>query len=292
MKIAIYSRSYTEDLRPFITRLLQLSQASEASLCFHRTFLNEIIQAGLTNENHPTYGNGTPMPTDIDLVISIGGDGTMLDTTKFVRGSNVPILGVNAGRLGFLSSIAPDQFDVAWEAIQQKNYDIDYRTTIKLEGAPSDEVHTNFALNEITLQKMDSAAMITIHAYVNGEYLNSYWADGLIVATPSGSTAYSLSCGGPIVLPKSNNFVITPIAPHNLNVRPIVVPDDSTIDLQIESRNDSFLVAMDSRSYALSGSPSLTVKKNDFEIQLLRLENHSYLQTIQTKLNWGWDKRN
>lgn len=292
MKFALYSRSYVPELRPFVEQLLALAERDGVEMLYHQAFLDELANEGLIPQNALSYGNGVNMPEDVDCVISLGGDGTLLDTTKFVGSKGTPILGVNAGRLGFLSSIAPDQFEVAWESIRQQNYELDGRTLIKMESEVPGLGATNFALNEITVQKKDSAAMITIHAYINGEYLNSYWADGLIIATPSGSTAYSLSCGGPIILPKSNNFVITPVAPHNLNVRPIVVPDDSVIDLKIESRNDSFLVAMDSRSYSIEGSPDLRIAKNDFDINLLRLKDHSYLQTIQSKLSWGLDKRN
>ena len=231
--------------------------------------------------------------SDIDLLISFGGDGTLLDTVTMIKNSNIPILGVNAGRLGFLANINQDDILLVVKALKYKNYKIDERSLLHVENKNILK-HTvsNFALNEVTLHKKDSSSMLKIDAFLDEEFLNTYWSDGLIIATPTGSTAYSLSCGGPIITPGSNNFVITPIAPHNLNLRPMVVADNVSIRLKAESRESYFLVTMDSRSVSLKNYEEIIIKKADFSIKLIELPDHNFLKTVRNKLFWGKDSRN
>jgi len=229
----------------------------------------------------------------IDLLISVGGDGTFLETIHIVRDSGIPVLGVNTGRLGFLASTHKDEIKEVLEYIHNDKYRLQNRTVLTLETKENLFGENNFALNELTVHKKDSSSMITIHAYFGDLYLNSYWADGLIISTPTGSTAYSLSCGGPIVVPGSGSFVITPIAPHNLNVRPIVVPDNRTIRLKIEGRGEEeFLCTLDSKSVTIDSSIELYIKKANFELNVVQTDKQNFLNTIRNKMMWGLDSRN
>lgn len=228
----------------------------------------------------------------LDSVISLGGDGTILDAVTVVRDSEVPIMGINLGRLGFLASIGKARIEQAVKALIGGHFSIEWRRLLHLESNMPLFNDVRFALNDFTLLKRDTSSMITIHAYLNGAYLNSYWADGLIVATPTGSTGYSLSCGGPIIFPNSGNFVITPVAPHNLNVRPIVVSDRSIISFEVEGRADNFLCTLDSRFETVTNDHQLAVRSADFTIKLVQLHGDTYLKTLREKLNWGVDARN
>ncbi len=228
----------------------------------------------------------------IDLVMTLGGDGTILQATTLIRDLGIPILGVNLGRLGFLASVEQKYIAHSIEQVLQNQYHIEERSMIYLESSPQLFGGATFALNDFTLHKRDTSSMITIHAYINGDYLNSYWADGLIVSTPTGSTGYSLSCGGPIVFPNSGNFIITPVAPHNLNVRPLVISDSSVISFEIEGRSENFLCTLDSRFETITSEHQLAVRKCDFNTRLIILKNISFLKTIQDKLSWGSDNRN
>ena len=227
-----------------------------------------------------------------DFLISIGGDGTYLNTIALVRDSGIPIVGINTGTLGFLSNIPKDEIEFAIDEIIKGNYTLDKRTLLKLETDENLFGDLNYALNELTIHKQDSSSMITTQVYLNEVFLNSYWSDGLIIATPTGSTAYSLSCGGPIITPGSGNFIITPVAPHNLNVRPVVIPDDNTITVKVEGRNERFLISLDSRSETIDQSVKLKIRKQDFHVNLLRLNNQNFPSTLRNKLMWGLDKRN
>jgi len=227
-----------------------------------------------------------------DFVISLGGDGTILDAITVVRDSNVPIMGINMGRLGFLASIGKTRIESAIDALIHGQYSIEWRRLLYLESNIPIFGDTRFALNDCTLLKRDTSSMITIHAFLNGSYLNSYWSDGLIVATPTGSTGYSLSCGGPIVFPNSGNFVITPVAPHNLNVRPIVISDTSILSFEVEGRAENFLCTLDSRFETINSDYQLAVRSCDFTASLVQLHDVSFLNTLREKLNWGVDARN
>ncbi len=228
---------------------------------------------------------------EIDFLFSLGGDGTILSAATLVRDSDIPIMGINLGRLGFLSSIEQKYIDKAIGYLKESRYKRERRSLLSLEANRPLFGEIPFALNEITVLKRDDSSMIIVHVYVNGEFLNTYWADGLIVATPTGSTGYSLSCGGPIIFPTSNNFIITPVAPHNLNVRPIVISDDSEIDLTVEGRSDSFLCTLDSRFEVINSDTKLKIRKCDFEIQLVQLDEMSFSKTMRNKLMWGYDMR-
>ncbi len=227
-----------------------------------------------------------------DYVITLGGDGTILNAATVVRDSNVPILGINLGRLGFLAGIEKTKIKEAIELLQRGMYSIERRSLLQTESNMSLFGEIPFALNDFTILKRDTSSMITIHTFIDGAYLNSYWADGIIIATPTGSTGYSLSCGGPIIFPGSGNFVITPVAPHNLNIRPIVISDNSVISFEVEGRAENFLCTLDSRFETITSSTQLAVRKGDFEMLLVQLNDTSFMSTIRNKLAWGMDSRN
>lgn len=229
---------------------------------------------------------------DADFMISIGGDGTLLETVSYVGPRQTPILGINTGRLGFLATTAPQQAREAVNSLYNNYFVLEERSLIHLETDRELFDGTNFGLNEFTITKRDTASMIVVHTYIDGEYLNSYWADGLIVATPTGSTGYSLSCGGPVVLPQSGNFIISPVSPHNLNVRPLVVSDNSVISFEIQGRSKNYLVSLDSRSRVVDAAIQLAVRKESFKARLVQLDGANFLQTLRNKLNWGLDVRN
>lgn len=228
----------------------------------------------------------------IDFVITLGGDGTMLNAVTLVRDAGVPMLGINLGRLGFLATIDKSHIRDSIQKLKRGQYIIEERSTLYLESHPELFGEIPFALNDCTLLKRDTSSMITIHTFLNGDYLNSYWADGIIISTPTGSTGYSLSCGGPVIFPDSGNFVLTPVAPHNLNVRPIVLSDESVISFEIEGRADNFICTLDSRFELINGSHQLAVRKNDFPIRFVQLQDVTFLNTIRQKLGWGEDVRN
>jgi NAD+ kinase len=225
-------------------------------------------------------------------MISLGGDGNMLDTVTHVRDSGIPILGINYGRLGFLANIGKEELHLAIDAIVNRKYVLEKRTLLHLDADFPLFGDTPYALNEFSIQKKDSSPMIKIHTYLNGEFLNTYWADGLIVSTPTGSTGYSLSCNGPVVFPDSHTFIITPISPHNLNIRPIVIPDNTIISFEVEGRTDGFLTTLDARRQIVPKESQLAIKKENFDINLIRLNENNFLQTLRDKLSWGLDKRN
>ncbi len=226
-----------------------------------------------------------------DVLICVGGDGTILDTLSIVRDTGVPILALNTGRLGFLADVQLENLQHALDDIEKGNYSIEQRSLLQLDSSHP-LFDYNFALNDFVIHKKETSSMIVVHAYLNGEFLNSYWSDGLIISTPTGSTGYSLSCGGPIIFPKSDSFVITPIAPHNLNVRPVVVSDDVVISFEIEGRASSYLASMDARSQSISGEVNMAIRKADHKLNLMRLSNIHFLDTLRSKLHWGFDRRN
>lgn len=225
-------------------------------------------------------------------MVSLGGDGTLLDTITLVRNKNIPVVGINFGRLGFLASIGRDEMGEAVKALARRSFIIDKRTLIHLDSNLALFDDAPYALNEFAIHKQDVAPMIKIHTYLNGELLNTYWADGLILATPTGSTGYSLSCAGPVVFPEACGMVLTPIAPHNLNVRPIVIPDNTIVSFEVESRSDQIICALDSRREIVDKNIQLAVRKESFMLSLVRLNENNFLQTLRNKLSWGLDKRN
>jgi NAD+ kinase len=225
-------------------------------------------------------------------VLSIGGDGTLLDTVTYVGSLQLPILGIHTGRLGFLATITPDRIAQAIDALYKGHFNIEERSLIRVDTDPDVFGSLNFGLNEFSVLKRDTSSMIVVHTYIDGEYLNSYWADGLVVATPTGSTGYSLSCGGPVMLPQTNNFIIAPVCPHNLNVRPLVVSDQSVISFEIEGRSTSYMLALDSRSLPVEASVQIAVRRETFNARLVKLNHVNFLSTLRSKLNWGLDRRN
>ena len=293
MKVALFGKSVKADSVPFVKELINQLKAVHADVYFN-PYINNLAEDLLDVKSKNIFDLNSEFPKDLDFLISIGGDGTLLDTIPLVNNSNLPILGVNAGRLGFLANTTQEEIALAVKALKEKTFKIDERSLIEVNSTNSSSPfgNSNYALNEITIHKKDSSSMLAIHAYVDDEFLNTYWADGLIVATPTGSTAYSLSCGGPILSPSSDNFVITPIAPHNLNLRPMVVNDNVTIRLQLDSREEQCLVAMDSRSVSIENELELQLKRANFNIRLIELPNQNFFKTIRNKLFWGKDVRN
>lgn len=291
MKIAIYGKRLTKNYWPFINILFENLLKREVAIYIYKPFY-DFLNLHIDLDSNLNIFNDYQDISDANYLFSIGGDGTMLETITLVRDNDVPILGINTGRLGFLTSITTEEIDEAINDIFEGNYDLDKRTLLSLETESNLFGDVNYALNEITLQKKDTSSMITIHAYLGDEFLNSYWADGLIISTPTGSTAYSLSCGGPLMLPSSGNIIINPIAPHNLNVRPIVIPDNIELTLKIEGRTRNFLVALDTRSLSAPLAKEIKIKKSDHTVSLIRFKKNSFLNTLRTKLMWGLDKRN
>ncbi len=292
MKITIYGKTFNPGFKPYIKELFEKLHQNKVKVNVYKPFLEFIRKkTGIEPEHNDIFENQDDIRDDIDFMISIGGDGTFLETIPFVRNHNIPIIGLNSGRLGFLANIAKEEISSAFKAIFEKEYKIENRALIKLDTKKSIFGDLNFALNEITIQKKESS-MITIDAFLNDEFFNTYWTDGLIISTPTGSTAYSLSVGGPILLPDSSNFIIAPIASHNLTVRPIVVPDSVVITLKVRKRKEKFFVTADNRTRLIDSSVKLKLYKADFKLKMLQLPNNNFYTTIRNKLMWGVDKRN
>jgi NAD+ kinase len=293
MRVLVFGKQYKEKDLPQVQEVFDALQTEGIEISIFEPYLHDIQQLIKLPKNcEPFIGYESFRTQSIDFVMVLGGDGTMLAATTLVRNSGVPMLGINLGRLGFLASIEKTHIRQSVEMLAKGQYRIEERTTIYLESNPRIFGEMPFALNDCTLLKRDTSSMITIHAFLNGDYLTSYWADGIIIATPTGSTGYSLSCGGPIIFPDSANFVITPVAPHNLNVRPLVLSDDSVIAFEIEGRADNFICSLDSRFELVGNHHQLAVRKNDFPIRLIQLQDTTFLNTIRAKLGWGEDVRN
>ena len=292
MKIGINTRPLTDEHTSFIINLFQNLKSRGVELHVHLNFFNwlKLHQQNVDQVNYFT-GN-QDLSKDLNFVFSIGGDGTLLETVTFVGAKEIPIVGINAGRLGFLATVQINEVDQSLDNLFSGNYKVEKRSLLKLESDKDLFGGLNFAVNEFAILKKDTSSMIVVHAYLDGEFLNSYWSDGLVVSTPTGSTGYSLSCGGPIVLPESNNFIIAPISPHNLNVRPIIVPDSCELTFKIDDRDKKFLVALDSRSISANPDIELKVKKEKFNLMLVSFEGGDFITTLRKKLNWGLDVRN
>jgi len=292
MKIAIYSRGIENNQHNDMELFLEELNAHKIEAVFFQDFFNQFYSIVKMEGKYSTFNSSDDLDESFEAIISLGGDGTLLDAVTFVKDKGIPVLGINYGRLGFLASIGKEELHSAIQALVKRTYVMDKRTLIHLDADIPLFGDIPYALNEFTIQKKDSTSMIKIHTYLNGEFLNTYWADGLIVSTPTGSTGYSLSCSGPIVFPDSGSFVITPVAPHNLNVRPIIVPDDNIISFEVEGRTDGFLCTLDSRREIVPKEIQLAVKREKFNINLIRLNENNFLQTLRNKLSWGLDKRN
>lgn len=292
MNIAIYGRPVNISQVAFAQSIIETLNKGDCKISIHEPYFHFLKKHIPDLKSYDLFNSNRDLQKSTDFLFSIGGDGTLLDTVALVKNSKIPIVGVNTGRLGFLSSISMENLQHAVESLKKGHYSSDARTLLRLESNHPLFGDENIALNDFTLHKMESSSMITIHCYLNGEYLNSYWADGIIVSTPTGSTGYSLSCGGPIIVPQSESFVITPIAPHNLNVRPIVVSDKNVISLEVEGRSQHFMVTLDSRSASIEPGFQIALRKEDYCIYLIRLNSENFLNTLRSKLNWGLDKRN
>jgi len=293
MRILLFGQRLQKEDGQFILDLIQLLKERKAEIIFYADFYQlikstlKLGEAFKTIDNHKDLVEFNP-----DFVISLGGDGTILNAASFIRDSGIALLGINMGRLGFLSSIEKSYIEEALQSIEEKSYKIEDRILLKVDSDPGIFVDYPYGLNDFTLHKRDTSSMVIIHVYIDDDFLNSYWADGIILATPAGSTAYSLSCGGPIVFPKSNNFVITPVAPHALTARPIIIPDSSKVSFSIEGRSDNYLATVDSRFATITAEHKIEVSKGSFSIRMIQLEEFSFMKTIHNKLNWGRDTRN
>jgi NAD+ kinase len=291
MKIGVHGKEFTRQSAPFIQRIFEILTQHDAELYVSTRFASLLKQPAFKNFKWETY-QPTDSLADLELLISIGGDGTLLEAVSHIGKTEIPVLGINTGRLGFLATISRDETEHALQQVLKKSFTLDKRAVLRLETEQGIFGKLNFALNDFTVVKKDTSAMITIHTFIDGEFLNSYWADGIIVSTPTGSTGYSLSCGGPLIFPRSGNFVLTPVSPHNLTVRPIIVSDTSQISFQVDGRSKKFLVSLDSRIATVDNTVKLTIKKADFIVNLIQLEGHHYFKTLRQKLNWGLDIRN
>jgi len=291
MTIAIFGSPYPEHFSKYIQHLIKKLETEHINLIIEEEFSVFLENNIRFNKSISTFNSYETLKNKADFLLSIGGDGTLLKAVTYVRESEIPIMGINTGRLGFISSISADQIDDAITDILKGNYKINERTLLQLSSDKNLFKEKNFALNEVAVSKKDTSSMIRIDAYVDDEFLNTYWADGLVVSTPTGSTGYSLSCGGPIIMPGTNNIIITPNAPHNLNVRPIVIDDNSVVKLKVEDRDQLALVSLDSRSRAFDSETELIIKKANFKVRLVQPQNNSLIKTIRHKLMWGLDKR-
>lgn len=289
MKIGIHGKEFDKEVAVIIQQLFDYLLEKEISIYISKGYAHILRHSSVKITNYNVY-NQDSLPT-LDVFITLGGDGTLLEAVSQIGALETPILGINTGRLGFLATTAKEGILQALENLLHGNYEFDERTLLHLD-TENLFGQKNFALNDFTILKKDTSSMIVVHTYINGNFLNSYWADGLIVSTPTGSTGYSLSCGGPLVLPQSNNFVITPVSPHNLTARPMVVPDTSEITLRIEGRSDTFLVSLDSRFEIVESSVELKVVKERFKARLIKLPNNQIFETLRQKLHWGIDIRN
>lgn len=292
MKIAIYSRGGESVTVQDLGILLQALQEHRCSAYLYEPYFRQVKDMLGPSQSFSLFHTSADLDDSFDCLISLGGDGTLLDTVTLVRDRNIPVLGINFGRLGFLASLGKENIQAAVSALVDRSFVAEKRTLIHLDADTPLFGETPYALNEFAIHKRDTSPMIKIHTYINGEFLNSYWSDGLIVSTPTGSTGYSLSCNGPVVFPDSGSFVITPVAPHNLNMRPIVVPDNNIISFEVEGRLDQFICALDSRREIVDRHVQLAVKKENFTISLVRINENNFLQTLRKKLAWGFDTRN
>ncbi|MBW3467874.1 NAD kinase [Arthrospiribacter ruber] len=289
MNICLHGINLQKEFVPFIELLIKSLQNRDAGIFCTEKFSKSLQRLNIKAQLKEI---GKDEFSQMDFIFSVGGDGTLLDTVTFIGNSEVPVLGINTGRLGFLATVAKENIEGAISDLFDGQYTIESRAVLEMHASRQVFNGANFALNEFTIHKRDTSSMITVHTYIDGQYLNSYWADGLIVSTPTGSTGYSLSCGGPLITPGARNFVITPVSPHNLNVRPIVVSDESEISFRIEGRSEKFLISLDSRSTAIDASVELKVRKAPFSAKLVKFSKYNYFDTLRQKLNWGFDMRN
>ncbi len=293
-KVAIYGQAYTISSEKELLILLDVLKNKKIVVFFEKDFYDLLIQHEILDKKYPTFAHFNDLSSSFDVLFTIGGDGTILRAVTYVRDLNIPIMGINTGRLGFLAIVQKNQIEEAIELLLNNSYSIQERTLLEIETEPKikEFEEIDFALNEITIARRNTTSMIGVKTYLNGEYLTNYWADGLIISTPTGSTGYSLSCEGPVILPDSKSIVITPIAPHNLNARPIVIPDETIIELEVSAREKDFLITLDSRIATANKKIKIKIRKAPFTIKSILPKNESYLKTLRSKLLWGEDTRN
>ena len=293
MKVAVYGTRVSNDFVPVLQEFFGILKSGKVQVQLYKPFYSHITEELKTTTYYTSFFHSyTDFDNENEYIFSVGGDGTFLQSVLQIRNFLVPVIGVNSGRLGFLADISEDQVNDALLNIFNKNYKVIERSMLEVEFSDRENLDFNYALNEMTVLKTDNSSMLNVKAYVDGEFLNNYWADGLIIATPTGSTAYSLSVGGPILTPDSENIIITPLAPHNLTIRPIVVPDNGVITLKVEGRGANYLTSLDSRSVAVEFSTVITVKKAQFKLKTLQLPGQPFFNTLRSKLMWGIDRRN
>lgn len=294
MKVAIYGQYYQDSTEPIITEILEFFSKNEIEMVFESHYLDILVEKNIVKRKYKTFSSYSDIDSSYYMLVSIGGDGTILRAATYIRDSGVPILGINAGRLGFLATVQQENITEFLQIVIDKKHSLSKRTLLSLTCNPINESlqDINFAMNEVSVSRKDTTSMITIDTYLNGEYLNSYWADGLIISTPTGSTGYNLSCGGPILTPDADSLVITPISPHNLNARPLVIPDETEIRLKVSGREENYLVSLDSRITSVGNESILTIKKTPFKINMIEIPEETFLKTLRSKLLWGEDKRN
>ena len=294
MKIAIFGQYYQNNTAEIVRRVVDFLENNSILISFERTFLTTLQEKNIVTQKYSSFANASELDADFEALISIGGDGTILKAATFIRDKNIPIIGINAGRLGFLATVQYENIEALLQKVLVKDYIISKRSLLSVRTVPEYEnfKDLDFALNEVTVARKDTTSMITIDTMLNEEYLTSYWADGLIVSTPTGSTGYSLSCGGPVLTPEVASFVVTPMAPHNLNARPLVITDDTEITLKVSGREEQFLISLDSRIAAVSKDTTVYIKKASFTLSVIEFKDETFLTTIRKKLLWGADKRN
>lgn len=293
MKIAIYGTSFGSDFKKYAEQFFSILDKNKTEITVYKPFYDFLeTEAGIKVPGKSTFSKDSLLNKNIDLMFSIGGDGTFLEAMYFVYGPGIPIVGINSGHLGFLANISKENIPSAMNSIFQGNYTFESRALLDVKSEQDNFGEFNFALNELTVFKKDTYTMIKVHTFINEEFLNSYWADGLIISTPTGSTAYALSVGGPIVMPGSDNFIIAPIAPHSLTVRPLVVADDNVITLVVETRGGQYMASLDHRATAIDQKVKLVIRKADNCIKMVRLPENNFFSTLRNKLMWGIDKRN
>lgn len=294
MKIAIFGQYYQNNTAEIVRKVVDFLETNSILISFERTFLTTLQEKNIVTQKYSSFSNASELDADFEALISIGGDGTILKAATFIRDKNIPIIGINAGRLGFLATVQYENIEALLQKVLVKDYIISKRSLLRVRTVPEYEnfKDLDFALNEVTVARKDTTSMITIDTMLNDEYLTSYWADGLIVSTPTGSTGYSLSCGGPVLTPEVASFVVTPMAPHNLNARPLVITDDTEITLKVSGREEQFLISLDSRIAAVSKDTTVYIKKAPFTLSVIEFKDETFLTTIRKKLLWGADKRN
>lgn len=293
MKVGIYGQSNNDITIKYVKRLVELCLKNGISPVFEENFYKGYIELNQDQE-FKTFSGYENLDRDLSFFFTVGGDGTFLRSITFIRDLNIPVIGINTGRLGFLATVQKEDIESAFQNIISNQFIIENRTLLSVQATDCiDEINDlNFALNEITLTRKNTASMIKVNATLDNEFLTTYWSDGLIISTPTGSTGYSLSCGGPIISPNSKNIVLTPIAPHSLAVRPLVIPEQTDIELHIDSRADEILLTLDSRMYTISNNSTVSIRKCPFSIKTVQLRDQTFIKTLREKLLWGEDKRN